>query len=66
MAVPKMLFVPSLLNADGSIDYEAGAFTTEGEAKRVVDEWLSAGETKPTAINLIPLYETVEEWREDQ
>lgn len=66
MALPKMLFVPALLNSDGSIDYEAGAFTTEGEAKRVVDEWRSDGETKPTAINLIPLYETAEEWREDR
>ncbi len=63
---PRVLYEPVLLSEAGDIDFQAGAFADEREAERVLDMWRAEGRTEEMAINLVPVYDTAEEWREDQ
>lgn len=60
------MYVPCLISEHDDIAYEAGGFSTEAEAQRVIDIWIGEGRTGPTAINLISIYSSVEEWQADR
>lgn len=61
---PVILYEAVRLTDDGdAVVYQAGAFTTEAEAQKVLDIWRAEGRTEPMAINLVTLYRNVEEWQ---
>jgi len=63
--VPKVVWVPWLMSDDDDhVVYEGGAFQTEADAQKVIDTWRSEGRGEPTAINVIPIFETFEDWRQ--
>uniref|UniRef100_UPI00331C8F45 hypothetical protein n=1 Tax=Micromonospora sp. NPDC126480 TaxID=3155312 RepID=UPI00331C8F45 len=65
--LPELLYEAVLMRDDEEgIVYQAGAFTTEAEAQKVLDTWRVEGRTEPMSINLVPLYRVVEEWQADR
>jgi hypothetical protein len=61
------MYEPVLISEpDGNIFYQAGLFPNEAEAQKVLDVWRVEGRTEEMAINLVPVYDTAEEWLEDQ
>ena len=65
--VPRVVWVPCLMSEDDDhIVYEGGAFQTEEEAQKVIDAWGSEGRREPTAINVIPIFDTFEDWQADR
>ena len=67
MVPPLTLWVPCLLDSTSDqVIFEAAAFMTETEAQRVLDVWRAEGRTEPMAVNIIPLYETSDEWLADR
>ncbi|NJC69867.1 hypothetical protein HC031_09065 [Planosporangium thailandense] len=64
---PRLLYEPVLLRDDEEgIVYQAGAFSTEAEAQKVIDIWRAEGRREPTAINLVTVYESAEQWEADR
>jgi hypothetical protein len=62
-----VLFEPVLMRADDDgIVYQAGAFSSEAEAQKVLDIWRAEGRQEPMAINLVPVYESAEAWQADR
>lgn len=49
---------------DPGSHFQAGAFTTEAQAQRLLDQLMASGRYKDLWINMIPIHETVEdlEW----
>ena len=45
------------------VAYQGGAFETWDEAQAVLDIWRSEGCTQEMAVNAVPLFRSVEEWR---
>ena len=45
------------------VEYQGGAFETWDEAQAVLDIWRSEGCTQEMAVNAVPLFRSVEEWR---
>ena len=48
-----------------------GAFTTEAEAQKAMDQWLKEqraddGGATEAVINIVPIYHTFDEWAEDR
>lgn len=64
--VPRALYEPVLLSEEGNVDYQAGAFTSEQEAEKVLEIRRAEGRTEEMAINIVPLYESAEGWRADR
>jgi hypothetical protein len=61
------LYEPVLLrDDDDGIIYQAGAFTSEAEAQRVLDIWRAEGQPQPMAINIVPVYQSAEDWQADR
>jgi hypothetical protein len=46
--------------------YEAGAIWSQSEAQKLLDLWRSEGREQPMAVNISPLYESVEAWIADR
>ena len=64
MAEPRLLYEPVLLSGDeDGIVHQAGAFTSEDEAQKVLDVWQAEGRREPMAINLVPVYQSAEDWQ---
>ncbi|MET8835996.1 hypothetical protein ABZV78_19035 [Micromonospora sp. NPDC004540] len=64
---PEILYEAVLMRDDeDGIVYQAGAFTTEAEAQKVLDIWQAEGRTEPMAINLVPVYRSAEDWDADR
>ena len=47
--------------------YDLGAFTTEAEATKAMEQWLEdertrGGRASETAINIVAVYDTADEW----
>jgi hypothetical protein len=64
---PKMLYEPVLIARDGEgVFSQAGAFHTEAEAEAVLTIWRAEGRTEEMAINLVPVYSSVDEWQADR
>ncbi|MFI7212769.1 hypothetical protein [Micromonospora maritima] len=64
---PEILYEAVLMRNDqDGIVYQAGAFTTEVEAQKVLDIWRAEGRTEPMAINLVPVYRSAEDWDADR
>jgi hypothetical protein len=62
-----MLWIPALVDsASDNIAYEGGAFRTRAEAQAVIDQWASEGRSEELVLNLVPLYESVAEWRDER
>ncbi|MFF4122898.1 hypothetical protein ACIBI0_02365 [Microbispora rosea] len=62
--LPEILYEAVLLRDDeDGIVYQAGAFTTEAEAQKVLDVWRAEGRTEPMVINLVPVYQSAEDWQ---
>lgn len=53
---------------EDGIVYQAGAFTTEVEAQKVLDIWQAERRrgTEPMAINVVPVYRSAEHWDADR
>lgn len=51
---------------DEGVIYQAGAFPTEAEAQKVVDIWRAEGRQERMAINIVPFYQSAEEWQADR
>lgn len=67
MTPPVVLWLPCLVDsATDQVVYEAGAFTTEEEAQKVLDIWHAEGRTEPMALNIVHFYETSGEWVSDR
>ena len=66
VAAPSFLYEPVLLSDDDSMIYQAGAFPTEAEARKVLDIWRAEGRGEAMAVNMVPLYQTAEEWHADR
>ena len=43
--------------------YQAGAFSTEAEAEKVLDIWRAEGRMERMTINLVTFYVSVEDWQ---
>jgi hypothetical protein len=63
VAEPRILYEPVLLGNDDVVFYQAGAFSTEAEALKVLEVWRAEGRREAMALNLVTLYETAEEWQ---
>ena len=46
--------------------FQAGAFTTEAEAQKLLGQLAASGEYGDLWINIIPVHETVEDWEWDR
>ena len=67
MIPPQILWIPCITHEDDEHIYEGGAFRTEAEAQRVLDIWRTEGRPEHLlAINLLPLYDSVDEWNSDR
>lgn len=67
MPEPRCLYEPVLLRGDeDGIVYQAGAFPSEAEAQKVLDIWRAEGRREPMAINLVPVYQSAEDWQADR
>ena len=66
MLPAKTPYVPCLLYPSGEIAFSAGAFVTEDLAQVVIERWKAEGRTEEMAINILSLYDTVEDWESDQ
>jgi hypothetical protein len=66
MAEPHLVWVPVLLDEDGRIFHEAGGFPEESMAQDVLTVWTAEGRTESMGVNIIPLYESVEQWQVDR
>lgn len=67
MPGPRLLYEAVLLRDDeDGIVYQAGAFTTEAEAQKVLDVWRAEGRQEPMAINLVAVYDSAQEWQADR
>jgi hypothetical protein len=61
------MYEPVLISdRDGNIFYQAGLFPNEAEARKVLEIWRAEGRAEEMAINLVPAYETAEEWMADR
>lgn len=61
------MYEPVLISdGDGNIFYQAGLFSNEAEARKVLEIWRAEGRTEEMAINLVPVYETADEWVADR
>jgi hypothetical protein len=64
---PEVLYEAVLLRDDGDgIVYQAGAFQTEDEAQKVLDILRVEGQPEPMTINLVPVYQSAEDWQADR
>jgi hypothetical protein len=64
---PRVLYEAVLLRSDeDGIVYQAGAFSTEAEARKVLDVWRAEGRQEPMAVNLVAVYDSAEEWQADR
>jgi len=65
--VPQTLYEPVLLDDnDECIVHQGDAFPTESEAQKVHETWRAEGRTERMAINLVPLYDSAEQWQADR
>ena len=46
--------------------FQAGAFTTEAEADKLLRQLDKAGAYGELSINMIPVYQTVQDWKRDR
>ncbi|WP_204010021.1 hypothetical protein [Virgisporangium aurantiacum] len=46
--------------------FQAGAFTTEAQAQKLLDQLVASGRHEDLWINMIPVHETVEDWEWDR
>jgi hypothetical protein len=64
---PSVVYEPVLLRDDeDGIVHQGGAFPTEAEAQKVLDIWRSEGRSERMAVNLVPVYQTAEQWIADR
>jgi hypothetical protein len=64
---PKILYEAVLLRSDeDGIIYQAGAFATEAEAQEVLDILQREGRSEPMAINVVGVYDSVDQWQADR
>jgi hypothetical protein len=67
MEEPRVLYEPVLLRDDeDGVVYQAGVFPTQDEAKKVLDIWRAEGRQEPMLINIVPVYQSAEEWKSDR
>jgi hypothetical protein len=66
VAEPRVFYEPVLVGDDDAVVHQAGAFPTEAQARRVLDIWRSEGREEAMALNVVPLYQTAEEWQADR
>jgi hypothetical protein len=60
----RVIYEPVLLNEECmDVEYQGGAFETWDEAQAVLDIWRAEGCTQEMAVNAVPLFRSVEEWR---
>ena len=73
-AEPRAVWIPQV-TLEGRRDdvniYDLGAFTTEGEAQKAMEQWLKEeraddGAATEAVINIVHVYDTFEEWAEDR
>jgi hypothetical protein len=63
---PRLLYEPVPLSDDGNgLVHQAGAFPPEAEAQKVLDIWRAEGRREPMAINIVPVYQSAEDWQAD-
>jgi hypothetical protein len=58
--------VESTDERDPGSRFQVGAFTTEAEAQKLLDQLLASGAYEELCINMIPVHETVEDWEWDR
>lgn len=46
--------------------FQAGAFTTEAEAQKLLDQLSASGTYGEMRINMVPVHQTVEDWEWDR
>ena len=64
---PRVLWEPVLLRDDDEgVIHQAGAFPTEAEAQMVLDVWRAEGRRDLMGINVVPVYDSAEEWQADR
>lgn len=60
------MWVPVLLDEEDQIVHEAGGFPKESMAREVLAVWSAEGRVEAMGVNMIPLYQSVDQWREDR
>jgi hypothetical protein len=50
----------------GEGSHQVGAFTTEGEAQKLLDRLVAEGFLAPLRINLVPVHVSVQDWGWDR
>jgi hypothetical protein len=55
-----------MLDDDGRVIYEAGAFFREGEAKKVLEVWKAEGRREALGMNSVAVYDSADEWQSDR
>jgi hypothetical protein len=61
---PRVLYEAVLLREDeDGLVYQAGAFPSEAEAQKVLDIWRAEGRREPMAVNVVAVYQSVEDWQ---
>ena len=64
---PELLYEAVQIAPDGDgVIYQAGAFRTEADAQAVLAVWRAEGRTEQMAVNLVPVYSSVEQWQADR
>jgi hypothetical protein len=67
MPAPRLLYEPVMLRADeDGMIVQAGAFPSEAEAQKVLDIWRGEGRREPLAINIVPVFDSAEQWQADR
>lgn len=74
-AEPRAVWIPQV-TLEGRRDavniYSLGAFTSEAEAQKATEQWLKeeqaggGGGATEAVINIVPVYETLDEWTDDR
>ena len=67
MDEPRTLYEPVLLTDDEEgVAYQAGAFSSQAEAEKVLEIWRQEGRPEAMAINFVTVYDTAAEWYADR